>query len=193
VPFGGRDQICRVVRKNRWGQSDLGQFPRDQVSAEPGRRREALASELDQPADGERAGTPLRHLDRHLVVGAADAAAAHLEDGRHRLDRLLENVSPAAMLGPFRNFQAKLLHAWGRAVLEGRAPHDLIDLVEAYGRLVPAERNEVVRLLVVTTFGATVKPGGVAPDTKPEQLAAELTALAAEAAAGRRGLREGIR
>src|SRR5918999_5485186 len=41
----------------------------------------ALARELDEPADGERARTALRHLDGHLVVGAADAAGAHLEDG----------------------------------------------------------------------------------------------------------------
>src|SRR5919106_1055299 len=40
----------------------------------------ALARELDEPADRERARAALRHLDRHLVVGAADAAAAHLED-----------------------------------------------------------------------------------------------------------------
>src|SRR4051812_3642332 len=33
-----------------------------------------------EPADGERAGAPLRHLDGHLVVRATDAAAAHLEN-----------------------------------------------------------------------------------------------------------------
>src|SRR5438094_7101110 len=47
----------------------------------------AVARVRDEPADGERPGAALRHLDRHLVVGAADAARAHLEHGRDRLDR----------------------------------------------------------------------------------------------------------
>ena len=44
----------------------------------------------------------------------------------------------------------------------------------------------MVRVFVVTTYGATVKAGGVrpAPD-KPGQALAELTALAAEVAAGK--------
>src|SRR4029078_9284058 len=43
----------------------------------------ALARELGEPADRERARTALRHLDGHLVVRAADAAGAGLEHGRH--------------------------------------------------------------------------------------------------------------
>src|SRR3954447_17788001 len=39
----------------------------------------ALPRERDDPADGERARAPGRHLDRHLVVRAADAARSHLE------------------------------------------------------------------------------------------------------------------
>src|SRR5690348_17538688 len=39
----------------------------------------ALARVRDEPAHGERAGPALRHLDRHLVVRTADAAAANLE------------------------------------------------------------------------------------------------------------------
>src|SRR6266511_3929161 len=35
---------------------------------------------------------PLRHLDRHLVVRAADAAAAHLEHRRDRLHGLVEHL-----------------------------------------------------------------------------------------------------
>src|SRR6476659_2138467 len=35
-----------------------------------------VPGELDDPANRERAGTALRHLDRHLVVGATDAARA---------------------------------------------------------------------------------------------------------------------
>src|SRR5438093_10798058 len=41
----------------------------------------AVAREVDEPADGERPGTALRHLDGNLVVGAADAAALDLEHG----------------------------------------------------------------------------------------------------------------
>src|SRR5438270_779918 len=47
---------------------------------------------LHEPADGERARTALRHLDGHLVVGPADAAAANLEHGRDRLHGLLEHL-----------------------------------------------------------------------------------------------------
>src|SRR2546423_783323 len=78
-----------------------------------------------------------------------------------------------------------------------RPPRDIADFVEAYAALLPAERAEVMRLYVVTTFGATVKPAGV-----PRALAsaagggadglAELTALAVEVAAGRRPLRAAV-
>src|SRR3954471_12294346 len=52
----------------------------------------AVARQRDEPAHGERAGTALRHFDGHLVVGAADAAAADLEHGRDRLHGLLEHL-----------------------------------------------------------------------------------------------------
>src|SRR5215207_6591556 len=52
----------------------------------------ALARELDQPADGERARAGRGDLDGHLVGRAADAAGADLEDGGERLDRLLERL-----------------------------------------------------------------------------------------------------
>jgi len=101
-------------------------------------------------------------------------------------DRVPEGISPAAVLGPFRNFQAKLLSAWARAVLEGKPPADIADLVEAYGRALPAERSEITRIFVVTTFGATVKEGGVRPPAgNPGAALPELTALAAEVAAGK--------
>jgi hypothetical protein len=108
-------------------------------------------------------------------------------------DRIPPGVSPAAVLGPFRNFQAKLLSAWGRAVLEGKPPRDIADLVEAYGRALPAERAEVIRIFVITTYGGTVKAGGVrlaAGD--PGAALPELTALAAQAAAGKASLRAGV-
>src|SRR5437899_4758401 len=45
----------------------------------------------DEPAKCERAAAALRHLDRNLVVGAADAARANLEHRRDGLDGLLEH------------------------------------------------------------------------------------------------------
>jgi hypothetical protein len=108
-------------------------------------------------------------------------------------NRFPPGVSPAAVLGTFRNFQAKLLGAWAGAVLSGHAPKDILDLVEIYGGAFPAERQEAVRIAVVTTFGATAKVGGVS--TKPQDSTrslAELTALTAEIVAGRRSLREAL-
>jgi hypothetical protein len=108
-------------------------------------------------------------------------------------DRVPEGVSPAAVLGPFRNFQAKLLSAWGRAVLEGRPPRDIGDLVEAYARALPAERADVIRIFVITTYGATVKLGGVRPPTTdPGSALPELTALGAEVAAGKLSTRSAL-
>jgi hypothetical protein len=108
-------------------------------------------------------------------------------------DRVPPGVSPAAVLGPFRNFQAKLLTAWGRAVLAGTPPQDIAELVEAYGRAMPGERAEALRIFVVTTYGATVKPGGVrATGAAAATALPELTALAAEVAAGRRSSRAAV-
>ncbi len=105
-------------------------------------------------------------------------------------DRVPDGVSPAAVLGPFRNFQAKLLSAWGHAVLEGHPPRDIGDLVQAYARALPAERADVTRIFVITTYGATVKSGGVRPPTaNPGSALPELTALAAEVAAGKLSIR----
>jgi hypothetical protein len=108
-------------------------------------------------------------------------------------NRFPPGVSPAAVLGTFRNFQAKFLGAWAIAALRGHAPRDVIDLVDLYGAAFPAERAEAVRIFVVTTFGATVKTGGVS--TRPQdstRALAELTALKAEVVAARRSLREAL-
>jgi hypothetical protein len=107
--------------------------------------------------------------------------------------RMPPGVSPAAILGTFRNFQAKLLGAWASAVLRGRAPQDIIDMVGVYGEAFPTERYDVIRVFVVTTFGSTVKPGGCSMDPKDsERTLAELTALTAQVAAGRKSLREAM-
>jgi hypothetical protein len=107
--------------------------------------------------------------------------------------RVPPGVSPAAVLGPVRNFQVKLLTAWAGAILAGKPPHDLADLVTAYAEALPAERAEVLRLFVVTTYGVTVKAGGASPRAADAQTTlAELTALSAEVAAGRRSLRQAL-
>lgn len=109
-------------------------------------------------------------------------------------NRMPPGVSPAAILGTFRNFQAKLLGAWAGAVLRGKAPKDIADLLEVYGTAFPAERAEVIRIFVVTTFGGTVRPGGCSMDPKDAQRTlAELTALSAEVGAGRKSLREALK
>jgi hypothetical protein len=108
-------------------------------------------------------------------------------------DRVPPGVSPAAVLGPFRNFQAKLLSAWGRAVLAGTPPRDVAELVDVYARAMPAERSEAIRIFVVTTYGATVKVGGVrASGSDAGAALPELMALAAEVAAGRRSSRQAV-
>jgi hypothetical protein len=108
-------------------------------------------------------------------------------------NRMPPGISPAAILGTFRNFQAKLLGAWGTAVLRGQPPKDIIDLVEVYGSTFPTERAEVVRIFVVTTYGATVVAGGASMNPKDAQRTqAELTALAAQVVAGKRTLRDAV-
>jgi len=108
-------------------------------------------------------------------------------------NRMPPGVSPAAILGTFRNFQAKLLGVWASAVLRKKAPKDIVDLIEIYGAEFPAERAEVIRIFVVTTFGGTIKPGGSSMQPQDaRQTMAELTALAAEVGAGRKTLRDAL-
>src|SRR6266496_4346205 len=84
-----------------------------------------LARERHEPAHGERAGPALRHLDRNLVVRAADAATADLEDRGHGLHRLLEHLDrrPAGL-------RADLLERVVDDLLGDRllaVEHDLVD------------------------------------------------------------------
>src|ERR1041384_3121953 len=53
-----------------------------------------VARVRDEPADRERARAALRHLDGHLVVRAADAAALDLEHRRDSLHGLLRDPHP---------------------------------------------------------------------------------------------------
>jgi hypothetical protein len=160
--------LFAAVRENRYGLGADG----------------APRPAADLLADPNVTATILYRLAQSKNVGkkiAPDAVYAPFVK-----DRVPEGISPAAVLGPFRNFQAKLLSAWARAVLEGKPPRDIADLVDAYGRALPAERSEIVRIFVVTTFGATVRVGGVRPPAgNPGAALPELTALAAEVAAGK--------
>jgi len=161
--------LFAAVRENRFGLGAGGvPRPAQEVLADPG----VTATVLYRLAQSKAVGRK---------IAPAEVYAPFVTD------RVPPGVSPAAVLGPFRNFQAKLLSAWGRAVLEARPPHDIADLIDAYGRALPAERAEVTRVFVITTFGATVKPGGVRPpEHDPGTALPELAALAAEVAAGRR-------
>jgi hypothetical protein len=108
-------------------------------------------------------------------------------------NRMPPGVSPAAILGTFRNFQAKLLGVWASAALRGKAPKDIAALLEVYGAEFPAERAEVIRIFVVTTFGGTIKPGGCSMQPQDaRQTMAELTTLAAEVGVGRKTLRDAL-
>ena len=186
-----------IAREWREGEGPAGTLPPDagtaaqrDLFAAVRENRYTLGSDgAPRPArelldDPNVAATVLYRLAQSKSVGrkiAPDAVYAPFVK-----DRVPEGISPAAVLGPFRNFQAKLLSAWARAVLEGNPPANIADLVEAYGRALPGERSEIIRIFVVTTFGATVKPGGVrAPAGNPGDALPELTALAAEVAAGK--------
>jgi hypothetical protein len=106
---------------------------------------------------------------------------------------LPEGVSGAQVLGPVRNFNAKLFSAWARAALSGHPPDDIVDLIEAYGELFPQEQKEVLRIFLVTTFAGTVKRGGIS--RKPEEATAALTEVGAiidDVVAVKRSLRDAL-
>jgi hypothetical protein len=186
-----------IAREWRVGEGPAGAMPadagtaaqRDLFAAVRENRFALSAGGAPRPAaellaDPGVAATVLYRLAQSKLVGRKVAAPEVYAP--FVTDRIPPGVSPAAVLGPFRNFQAKLLSAWGRAVLEGRPPRDIADLVDAYGRALPAEKAEVIRVFVITTYGATVKSGGVqAPAGDPGAALAELTAVAAEVTAGK--------
>src|SRR6185436_9980829 len=77
----------------------------------------------DLLADPGLAATVIYRMAESKLVGRrvapADVYAPFVKE------RVPPGVSPAAVLGPFRNFQAKLLTAWARAVLAGTPPRDV--------------------------------------------------------------------
>jgi len=172
---GTQRALFAGVRENRFAVgADGAPRPAAELLADPGLAATVIYRLAQSKAVGRR-------------VAPADVYAPFVTD------RVPPGVSPAAVLGPFRNFQAKLLTAWARAVLAGAPPADVAALVDAYGRAMPGERAEAYRIFVVTTYGATVKPGGVrAAGADVTAALPELTALAAEVAAGRRSSRAAL-
>jgi hypothetical protein len=143
---------------------------------------------LDSPGV---AATILYRMAQSRAVGPRVAPESFYAP--YAANRMPKGVSPAAILGTFRNFQAKLLGVWAGAVLRGKAPRDIVDLIEIYGAEFPAERAEVIRIFVVTTFGGTIKPGGCSMQPQDaRQTLAELTTLSAEVGAGRKTLRDAL-
>ncbi len=186
-----------IAREWRVGEGPEGALPAD---AGTPRQRELFAAVRENRYAVTAAGGPRPPAEQLTDPGLAATVLYRLAQSKSVgrkvappevyapfvKDRVPPGVSPAAVLGPFRNFQAKLLSAWGRVVLEGKPPRDIADLIEAYGRALPAEKLEAVRVFVITTYGSTVKAGGVPPAAdKAGHALAELTALAAEVAAGK--------
>jgi hypothetical protein len=150
-----------------------------------------LRSAQDLVASSGVAATVLYRMAQSHTVGARVAPEGFYAP--YAANRMPPGINPAAILGTFRNFQAKLFGVWASAVLRGKAPRNIVDLVELYAAGFPAERTEVIRIFVVTTFGGTIKAGG--SSMKPQdarQTLAELTALAAEVSAGRKTLRDAL-
>jgi len=142
-------------------------------------------------ADPGVAATVLYRMAQSRSIAGRVAPAAFYQPYAGRVP---PGVSPAAVLGPFRNFQAKLLGAWADAVQRGHGPKDIAELLELYGAAFPDEKTEALRIFVVTTFAATVEPGGVS--TRPEDATRALAAIDAvvtDVAAGRRSLRAAAR
>src|SRR5205823_10939618 len=95
----------------------------------------------DEPAHRKRARAALRHLDGHLVVRAADAAGAHFEHRRDRLDRLLEHFDRrlAGLLADARERPVDDL--LGRALFPAR--HHAVDHLADQARVVDGVRLEL--------------------------------------------------
>jgi hypothetical protein len=156
-----------------------------------GADRRTLRSPGELLADPGVAATVLYRMAQARTIAGKMAPAQFYQPFAGRLP---PGVSPAAVLGPFRNFQAKLLGAWADAAQRGHPPQDIAGLLEVYAAAFPAEKAEALRIFVVTTFAATVAPGGVS--TRPEDATkalAAIDALVTDVAAGRRSLRAAAR
>ena len=160
-----------IAREWRVGEGPAGAIPADagtaaqrELFAAVRENRFALAA-AGAPAPAPRAAGRLRAWRRRSSTAWRSRRRS---GGRSRpteiyapfvKDRVPAGVSPAAVLGPFRNFQAKLLSAWARAVLAGKPPRDIADLSTRTATRCPPSERRSSAIFVVTTFGATVKAG----------------------------------
>jgi hypothetical protein len=168
----GQRAVFADVRENRFVLTDDGRAVRPAT--------ELLAS----------AGVAATVLYRFAQSRAVGQRVARDDFYGPFASRVPPGVSAAAVLGRFRNFQAKLLVPWATAAMDGHPPRDIVDLVDGYLAAFPEEKKEAVRIFIVTTFGGTVVPGGVpiGPRDTVKTLAA-VDALVADVMAGRRSLR----
>jgi hypothetical protein len=157
-----------------------------------GADRQTLRPPRELLADGGVAATVLYRMAQSRLLSGRVAPTEFYQP--FAAGRLPPGVSPAAVLGSFRNFQAKLLGSWADAVRRGKPPRDISELVDVYAAAFPEEKAEALRIFVVTTFAATVEPGGVS--TRPADASKALEAINAavtELVAGRRTLRAAVR
>jgi hypothetical protein len=141
-------------------------------------------------AGPEVAATIIYRIAQSRAVGQAVGSDAFYAPFASRVP---PGVSPAAVLGRFRNFQAKLLLPWAEAAMAGHPPRDIVDLMEVYLAAFPAEKKEALRIFIVTTFGATVAPDSVPSGPKDTARAlAAVDGLVADVMAGRRSLRGAV-
>ncbi len=177
IPSGAGTEAQRMlfagVRENRYVMDDAGKALRPPAEL------------LTSPGV---AATVLYRLAQSKAIAQRPAPAAFYAPLTN--DQVPPGFSPAAVLGAFRNFQAKLFGSWAHAIERGRVPRDVVDLIDAYTAEFPEEKPQVLHIFLATTFGATVEAGGLSP--RPEEATrtmAALQAMVAEVVAGKRSLR----
>ena len=102
-------------------------------------------------------------------------------------DRVPEGISPAAVLGPVPQLPGQAAVGLGARGAGGQAAHATSPIWSTpTGARCRRSAAEVIRIFVVTTFGGTVKPGGV--DARPTATRGDRAARADRAGGrGRRG------
>jgi hypothetical protein len=197
---GYRQAMEVIAREWRVGKGPAGVIPAD--AGTPAQRalfstvRENLGVLDDQHAlrpapellaDPGVAATVLYRMAQSRALSGRLAPAAFYAPFASRVP---PGISPAAVLGSFRHFQAKLLGAWSVAARNGHPPRDIADLVEVYAAAYPDEKKDALRIFLVTTYGATAQPGGLSPRPRDgERTLAALQGLLDEVVAGTRPLR----
>ena len=121
-------------------------------AARASRHRHALAGGggVDDPAEGQALLALKRNFDRHLVGGATDAAALHLEAGAGVFERAEQQVDRVALLELLGNLlEGAVDDALGEVLLA--ALHDDIDEVRDERALVADIRDDLAFFGSVTT------------------------------------------